>query len=81
MNIWRVLNDEGIYITDCTLFFYSIKLKQQTSCTSIFLLFTFLSLPDLHRIGVKLIFVLTRFKCMALIAQAAWLRCLNSAAL
>ena len=26
MNIWRVLNDEGIYITDCTLFFYSIKL-------------------------------------------------------
>ena len=36
--------------------------------------------PDLHRIGIKLIFVLTRFKCMALIAQAAWLRCLNSAA-
>jgi len=32
------------------------------------------------RISGKLIFVLTTFKCKVLSAQAAWLRCLNSAA-
>ena len=33
-----------------------------------------------HRIGIKLIFILTAFKRNVLNAQAAWLRCLNSAA-
>jgi len=36
--------------------------------------------PEIFRIGAKLIFVLTKFKCKVHIAQAAWLRCLNSAA-